>query len=221
MMDISLPAVDTLDAQDLNPEETYKLLTGVVVPRPIAWITTLSTGSTVNLAPFSAFTFVSPKPAMLGVSIGRIDGRRKDTARNILERREFVVHIAHTGQTEAVHASAVEHPPEFSEAAHLGLGTVASRHVTVPRLADAPVTMECRLHSVTPFGDTGSEFFVGEVLCWHFKPGLLRAGKVASFELDPVCRLGGPLYAALGRAIRLEPVAQTPKTVLPNGSDAS
>jgi flavin reductase (DIM6/NTAB) family NADH-FMN oxidoreductase RutF len=218
-MDSSRADIQTLDARDLGPEETYKLLTGVVVPRPIAWITTQSPGSVVNLAPFSAFTFVSPKPAMLGVSIGRIDGLRKDTARNILARREFVVHIAHTGQTEAVHASAVEHPSEFSEADHLGLATVPSRHVAVPRLSDASVAMECRLHSVTPFGDTGSEFFVGEVLCWHFRPGLLRASKVDSFELDPVCRLGGPLYAALGRAIRLDPVAQTPKRVLTDGVD--
>lgn len=203
-----------LDARELDAEATYKLLVGVVVPRPIAWVSTLSVEGVLNVAPFSAFTFVSSQPAMLGINIGRKAGVRKDTAEHILARREYVVHIAHTELTEAVHASAVEHPPQVSEADLLGLARTDSTHVGVPRLLAPPVAMECRLHSVTPYGDTGSEFFVGEVLCWHLREGLLRQGKVDSAELDPVCRLGGPHYAALGRRISLEPVAQTPKSLL-------
>jgi flavin reductase (DIM6/NTAB) family NADH-FMN oxidoreductase RutF len=83
----------------------------------------------------------------------------------------------------------------------------------VPRLQAAPVAMECRFHSATPFGDTGAEFFVGEVLCWHVRDGLLTQGKVDSFELDPLCRLGGPWYATLGERLHQQPVAQTAKTV--------
>lgn len=209
-----------IDARDLDPEATYKLLTGVVVPRPIAWVTTLSPAGVLNLAPFSAFTFVSPKPPMLGISIGRKDGRRKDTAANILSGREYVVHIADMALTDAVHASAVEHPADVSEADLLGLARTASTHVAVPRLLAAPVAMECRLHSVTPYGDTGSEFIVGEVLCWHLRDGLLQQGKVDSLALDPVCRLGGPNYAALGRRVTLQPIAQTAKRVLPPAHDA-
>jgi flavin reductase (DIM6/NTAB) family NADH-FMN oxidoreductase RutF len=203
-----------LDASELDAEAAYKLLVGVVVPRPIAWVSTLSASGVLNVAPFSAFTFVSSQPPMLGINIGRKAGVRKDTAEHILARREYVVHIAHTALTEAVHASAVEHPPEVSEADLLGLARTAGTHVGVPRLLAPPVAMECRLHSVTAYGDTGSEFFVGEVLCWHLREGLLRQGKVDSVELDPVCRLGGPNYAALGRRITLEPLAQTPKTLL-------
>lgn len=203
-----------INAHQLDAERTYKLLTGVVVPRPIAWITTRSAAGVVNLAPFSAFTFVSTKPPMLGVNIGRKAGERKDTAVNILSQGEFVVHIAHSPLVEPLHASAVEHPPEVSEVELLGLQTCPSTHLQVPRLQAAPVAMECRLHSVTPFGDTGAEFFVGEVLCWHVREGLLVQGKVDSFELDPLCRLGGPWYATLGARLHQQPVAQTAKTVM-------
>lgn len=203
-----------VDARDLDPEATYKLLTGTVVPRPIAWVTTLSPSGVLNLAPFSAFTFVSSKPPMLGINIGRKAGQRKDTAEHILSRREYVVHIADMALTEALHASAVEHPADVSEAELLGLAHTAATHVAVPRLLAPPVAMECRLHSVTPYGDTGAEFFVGEVLCWHLRDGLLQHGKIDSVVLDPVCRLGGPHYAALGRRVSLQPLAQTAKSVL-------
>jgi flavin reductase (DIM6/NTAB) family NADH-FMN oxidoreductase RutF len=202
-----------VNSHELDAEQTYKLLTGVVVPRPIAWITTRSAAGVVNLAPFSAFTFVSTKPPLLGVNIGRKAGVRKDTAVNILAQGEFVVHIAHAPLVEPLHASAVEHPPEVSEVDLLGLQTSPSTHLKVPRLQAAPVAMECRFHSATPFGDTGAEFFVGEVLCWHVRDGLLTQGKVDSFELDPLCRLGGPWYATLGERLHQQPVAQTAKTV--------
>jgi len=100
-----------------------------------------------------------------------------------------------------------------SEVELLGLPTSPSTHLKVPRLQAAPVAMECRFHSATPFGDTGAEFFVGEVLCWHVRDGLLTQGKVDSFELDPLCRLGGPWYATLGERLHQQPVAQTAKTV--------
>jgi flavin reductase (DIM6/NTAB) family NADH-FMN oxidoreductase RutF len=211
MMEVAGPMI--VNAHELDAEQTYKLLTGVVVPRPIAWITTRSAAGVVNLAPFSAFTFVSTKPPLLGVNIGRKAGVRKDTAVNILAQGEFVVHIAHAPLVEPLHASAVEHPPEVSEVDLLGLQTSPSTHLKVPRLQAAPVAMECRFHSATPFGDAGAEFFVGEVLCWHVRDGLLTQGKVDSFELDPLCRLGGPWYATLGERLHQQPVAQTAKTV--------
>ena len=203
-----------VQARELDAEQTYKLLTGVVVPRPVAWITTRSAAGVLNLAPFSAFTFVSTKPPLLGVNIGRKAGVRKDTAVNILSQGEFVVHIADGPLVEPLHASAVEHPPEVSEVELLQLQTSPSALVQVPRLQVAPVAMECRFHSVTPYGDTGAEFFVGEVLCWHLREGLLKQGKVDSFELDPLCRLGGPWYATLGERLHQAPLAQTVKTVI-------
>lgn len=202
-------------AADLDPEATYKLLVGAVVPRPIAWITTLNAAGGVNLAPFSAFTYVSVKPPMLGINCGAKAGTLKDTGVNILRTREFVVHIADETLVEPLHASAIEYPPEVSEVTELGLETLPSVDVRTPRLAIAPIAMECRYHSATPYGDTGSEFIVGEIVRFHFRDGLCENGKIDTARLRPLARLGGPVYAKLGEFMRLLPVAQTPKAVKP------
>lgn len=201
-------------AADLSPQQTYKLITGVVVPRPIAWICTRSPEGVLNVAPFSAFTFVSNKPPMLGVNVGRKAGVMKDTGRNIHASGEYVVHIGDESLVEPIHESAVEHPPEVSEVELLGLRTLPSERIGVPRLAAPPVAMECRLHRAIAFGDTGSEFIVGEVLVFHLRDGLAVDGKIDSTRLNPLCRLAGPNYATLGRVITMRPVAQTDKTVM-------
>lgn len=205
-------ATEHVDPSTLDPESAYKLLIGAVVPRPIAWVTTLSPKGGVNLAPFSAFTFVAPKPPMLAISVGRKAGLYKDTARNILVEEEFVVHIAHGGQIHEVHESSVEHAPEVSEAELLGLATLPSRHVRTPRLAAAAIAMECRFRQCLEFGETRSRLIVGEVLAFHVRAGLLRNGKIDTRELDPICRLGGPNYARLGDIVTMRPVRQTSKT---------
>jgi flavin reductase (DIM6/NTAB) family NADH-FMN oxidoreductase RutF len=130
-----------IDPSDLDAERAYRLITGVVVPRPIAWVTNLSGGGTVNLAPFSAFTFASPKPPMLAISVGRKAGI-KDTAHNILNNEEYVVHIADSSLMSAVHESSTEHPPDARKVEELQLATLPSERIKVPRLAAAPIAME-------------------------------------------------------------------------------
>ncbi|MCW5632923.1 MAG: flavin reductase family protein [Rubrivivax sp.] len=201
-------------AAELNPQQTYKLITGIVVPRPIAWVCTRSPEGVLNVAPFSAFTFVSNKPPMLGVNVGRKAGVLKDTGRNIHATGEYVVHIADESLVQPLHESAVEHPPEVSEVDLLGLATVPSERIGVPRLVAPPVAMECRLHRAIGFGDTGSEFIVGEVLVFHVRDGLLADGKIDSTRLNPLCRLAGPNYATLGRVMTMRRIAQTDKSVM-------
>ena len=113
-----------IDPAYLDAETAYRLITGVVVPRPIAWVTSLSATGVLNLAPFSAFTFVSPKPPMLAISVGRKGGIYKDTAQNILNNEEYVVHIADSSLMTAVHESSTEHPPDVSEVEELRLSTL-------------------------------------------------------------------------------------------------
>ncbi len=199
-----------IPASSLDPEAAYKLVTGLVVPRPIAWVTTLGPGGIVNLAPFSAFTFVSNDPPMVGINVGRKAGLAKDTANNIHARGEFVVNIADETMVDAVHESAVEHAPDVSEADLLGLATVASLAIATPRLADVPASLECRLHRAIGFGRGGSEFLVGEVLHFHLRDGLAEGGKVDTRRLRPLCRLAGPHYATLGEILT--------KRVLPRAS---
>ena len=201
-----------IDPAYLDPETAYRLITGVVVPRPIAWVTSLSATGVLNLAPFSAFTFVSPKPPMLAISVGRKGGIYKDTAQNILNNEEYVIHIADSSLMNAVHESSTEHPSDVSEVDELGLATLPGERIKVPRLAAAPIAMECRFRQCLEFGDTRSRLIVGEVLVFHIRDGLLNNGKIETEALDPIARIAGPRYARLGEITTLKPVFQTSKT---------
>ena len=201
-----------IDPAYLDPETAYRLITGVVVPRPIAWVTSLSGDGILNLAPFSAFTFVSPKPPMLAISVGRKGKTYKDTAQNILNNEEYVVHIADSTLMNAVHESSTEHPPDVSEVEELRLSTLPGERTKVPRLAAAPIAMECRFRQCLEFGETRSRLIVGEVLVFHIRDGLLNNGKIETEALDPIARIAGPRYARLGEIVTLKPVFQTSKT---------
>lgn len=201
-----------IDPAYLDAETAYRLITGVVVPRPIAWVTSLSATGVLNLAPFSAFTFVSPKPPMLAISVGRKGGIYKDTAQNILNNEEYVVHIADSSLMNAVHESSTEHPPDVSEVEELRLSTLPGERVKVPRLVAAPVAMECRFRQCLEFGETRSRLIVGEVLVFHIRDGLLNNGKIETEALDPIARIAGPRYAKMGEIVTLKPVFQTSKT---------
>jgi len=201
-----------IDPAYLDAETAYRLITGVVVPRPIAWVTSLSATGVLNLAPFSAFMFVSPKPPMLAISVGRKGNIYKDTAQNILNNEEYVVHIADSSLMNAVHESSTEHPSDVSEVEELGLATLPGERIKVPRLASAPIAMECRFRQCLEFGETRSRLIVGEVLVFHIRDGLLQNGKIETEALDPIARIAGPRYATLGEIVTLKPVFQTSKT---------
>lgn len=201
----------TVYPRDLSAEANYKLMSGVVVPRPIAWISTVSPAGLVNLAPFSCYTFLSPKPPMVGVNIGRRAGALKDTSRNIHATGAFVVNIGSFPMLDAIHASADEHGPEVSEAELLGLPLAPCETIAVPRLAEVPAALECRLHSVQEFGELRAEFIVGEVTAFHFRDGVCVDGRIDTRALDPVSRLAGINYARLGEIIAKPPVRRTPQ----------
>lgn len=201
-----------LPAETLTAEAAYRLLVGCVVPRPIAWVTTVSKRGHVNAAPFSAFTFVSNKPPMVGVSIGRKAGVLKDTARNAIDRGEFVVNIGNVDLLEQLHMSASEYAEDVSEIVELGIEVVDSERVDTPRIARAPVSLECRLNRVIEFGDMTSGFYVGEVVMFHVHDELLKDGKIETKALRPICRLGGPHYATLGEIITKPVIYVTPKS---------
>ncbi|TPW78526.1 flavin reductase family protein [Schumannella sp. 10F1B-5-1] len=203
-------------------------MTGIVVPRPIAWISTVGAGPAergdardeggadraglVNLAPFSAFTMVANDPPMVGINIGLRRGAAKDTGRNIDETGEFVVNIADWALRDRVHESAREFAYDEDETRILGLATVPSDLVAPPRLEQAPISLECRLSRRIEFGRAGAQFTVGEVVRFHVRDGLLRDGKIDTVELDPLLRLGGPNYARLGDVDRLAPLTVSVST---------
>lgn len=189
---------------DISATHLYKLMAGIVVPRPIAWVTSMSPNRVVNLAPFSCFTFVPPKPPMVGITVGTRDGKVKDTARNILETGEFAVNIADESMIEAIHPSAEEHPPEVSEVELLGLNLKASERIRTPCLAEVPISMGCRLERSISFGSVGSHFMIGEGVAFHVRSGLCTDYKIDTGKLRPESRIAGPNYAALGRITAMQ-----------------
>ncbi len=213
MSDAPASTPTALRPADLGPEACYRLLSGLVVPRPIAWISTRNAAGLVNLAPFSCYTFVCTKPPMVGVNIGLRNGERKDTARNIRDTKEFVVNIGDESMLASIHQSADEYGPDESETELLGLAAVTSDLIFAPRLRDVPASMECRLHSIQEFGDTRAEFIVGEVVQFHFREGVCVNGKVDIAKLNPIGRIGGLQYCKLGQLVNMPPIRRSIQSV--------
>ncbi|MES2364083.1 MAG: flavin reductase family protein [Pseudomonadota bacterium] len=200
----------TLDASSMDTATAYRLLCGIVVPRPIAWITSVSEAGIVNAAPFSSYNYVAHSPPMLAVNIGSRSGALKDTARNIEQGREFVVNVATVGNMETMHKTSAEFAPDASEAQALGIELLPSQLVKPPRIAMSPVQMECKLSQVVRLGRLNT-LYIGEVVAFHLSSEVYDGRHVDSVKMQPVARLGGPYYAALGE-IFLRPVLQTPPT---------
>ncbi len=197
-----------IPADRLSAAESYRLLVGVVVPRPIAWVTTRQEDGRINLAPFSCYTFVSSDPPMVAVSIGRRQGIAKDTARNAQRTGEFVVNIVAEDQVEPMHLSSAEHPSDASEPDILDIALAPSVMIETPRVAAAPVALECRLTDVLQFGKLKTDLVVGEVVLFRIADRLYRDGKVDTVAMRPLARLGGPNYARLGEILTMKVVGE-------------
>jgi flavin reductase (DIM6/NTAB) family NADH-FMN oxidoreductase RutF len=187
-----------IDVASANVVEVYQLLVGVVTPRPIAWVTTLSPAGVVNLAPFSFFNAFGANPPVVVFSPTlRRDGSKKDTLLNLEARGEFVLNAATAPLAEKVNLSSKELPPDESEIALTGLTTVPSVKVGPPRVAESPVNIECRVRQIVPCG-TGpiaANLVIGEVLVMHVSEDVLDGrGRVDPRKLRTVARLGGDYW---------------------------
>lgn len=193
----------SLPCADMQDSLAYRLLTSLVVPRPIAWVCTLEDTGSVNLAPFSSFNYVAHSPPMLAININRSEqGGLKDTARNLQANGECVVQMCRSSDLAAVHASAAEYPPGHSEAQELGLTLSPGHYVRVPRLDGAAVQMECRLDQVIDLGRGINQLHILEVLAFHVDQTLLgEDGKVDMQAYQPLARLAGPYYCAPGEVL--------------------
>jgi len=168
----------------------YKLLTNIVVPRPIAWITSLDGDGVVNLAPFSFFNAVASDPLYVVVSIGlRDSGAPKDTASNIESQREFVVNFVTEDLLGAMNISAADFPPDQSELAAARLHAAPSARVNAPRLAEAQASLECRLFQSVSLGT--STLYIGEIVMFHVADRLMGP-RMHVNNFAPIGRLGAP-----------------------------
>lgn len=181
-----------IDPQTLTPGEKYRLLITTVVPRPIAFISTVGEHGVPNAAPFSFYMGVAADPPLVAIAVGHRSGEMKDTARNIEVTRDFVVNVVDETIAEQMVMASGDFPREVSEFGPAGLTPVASRHVRSPRISEAPVSLECRVVQLIPLA--GVSLIVGEVVCFHVRDDLLVNGAVDISRLRPVGRLGGTLY---------------------------
>ncbi|PKR78370.1 hypothetical protein CEY16_01025 [Halalkalibacillus sediminis] len=192
----------SINAASLNKKENYKLLSGSVIPRPIAFVTSMDSEGTLNAAPFSFFNVVSAEPPMIAFSVGRVDGKMaKHTSRNILKNKEFVVHIVDETILHEMNQTAAPYEDGISEVDKVNLTSIDSEKVTVPSLKEPKIRMECRLSQSIPLGKDGvysNDLLIGEVLCYHFDEAVYEDGKIIAEALNPVARLAGPNYANLG-----------------------
>ena len=192
------------DDPDVN---VYKLMTAVVVPRPIAWVTTVSADGVVNLAPHSFYTVACARPPIVQFSsVGK-----KDTLRNVLATREFVINLAHAPLLAQVNNSAARFAPEQSEVDELDIEMEPSLRVSPPRVARSPVSIECTLHSTNELGD--STVILGDVRMISVADEVLVDGHPEFSLLDPLARLGKDEWAlhsevvAIARPRRPEDIA--------------
>jgi flavin reductase (DIM6/NTAB) family NADH-FMN oxidoreductase RutF len=192
----------SIEPTELMGKALYALMTSAVVPRPIAWVSTLNPNGTVNMAPFSYFNLVSSQPPILMISVGEREGVPKDTALNILESKEFVVHLVTESTLEAMNLTAKDLSREDSEVALASLTPVVSTHLKTPGIAESPIRLECVYdqHITYP----RSQVIFGRIVQMHFDEGVLTDGVVDAEKLQPIGRLGKQQYTTLGRILTLK-----------------
>jgi flavin reductase (DIM6/NTAB) family NADH-FMN oxidoreductase RutF len=191
-----MPGAMHIDFSTLTPYQRYKLMASLIVPRPIALVTTLSETGVVNAAPFSMFNMVGEDPPLVMLSVNHHNGqgRLKDTAANILRQRELVVHLCDEAVAEAMHHCAVEAPADVSELDLTGLTPEPSSTVAVPGIAQAPVAFECVLQE--HLENDSRHVFFGRVTWLRVRDGLVCTDtwRVRLQDYFPVGRFGASFY---------------------------
>jgi len=190
---------------DLDPRAAYRLLISVVVPRPIGWTSTIGVDGTLNLAPFSFFNAVSNMPLTVMISVGQRKGALKDTLRNVQETGEFVINIVNEELATAMNETSGEWAYEVNEFDRAGVTPASSIDVKPPRVAEAPIALECQVTQIVAVIDTTYTMILGRVLRFHLRSDLLRPnGMVDALRLKPLARLGGDEYATLGGVFEMK-----------------
>ncbi|HEU5197200.1 MAG TPA: flavin reductase family protein [Methylomirabilota bacterium] len=190
------------DPQQLDSAAMYKLLIGSVVPRPIAWVSSVDAAGVRNLAPFSYFMAITHDPPTIAFSAGPRGAEttggtgRKDTLANVQATGEFVVNVVDDALAAQMNVTSADYPPEVDEFTEAGLATAPSVKVKAPRVAGAPVNMECRVTQILPVGRLPHHLVMGEIVHLHVRDDVYdpASGRLDMHRLKPVGRLAGHLY---------------------------
>src|ERR671936_3089775 len=180
-----------LRLDEISAHERYKLLIGLVIPRPIAWISTRSANGVANCAPFSFFNVFSEDPPLCVIGINpRSDGAMKHSLKNIRRTREFVVNLVDEATANAMHISSSEFPEEVSEFEKTGLTPAPAAMVQHPRIAEAAASLECRVERLLEISGT-RVLVLGEILLIHARDGIIdpRSKRISEEHYRPIGRL--------------------------------
>ncbi|QDY71078.1 flavin reductase family protein [Qingshengfaniella alkalisoli] len=186
-----------LDFSSLSPREAYKVMIGTIVPRPIAWVTTVSPDGVVNAAPYSFFNCLSADPPILALGVeNKPDKSFKDTAYNIRTTECFTVNIVGRDNAEAMSVTAAGFEPDVDELQMAGLTSVAGTEVACPRIAEAPVAFECRRYLGIEVS-SAREIILGQIVMAHVREDIIDLDTFYSdhARLDAIGRMGGNGYA--------------------------
>ncbi|QLE41927.1 flavin reductase family protein [Nostoc sp. C052] len=186
-----------IDPSQNDPRNTYQLLVGSVVPRPIAWVSTIASDGTPNVAPFSFFMGVTANPPTLAISTGLRHGVKKDTLLNVEQSGELVVNIVVEELGEQMNATSGDFPPDVDEFQVAGLTPAPSKLVRPPRVAESPINIECVLKQVVYVGNEGSQsgLIIAEAVLWHIRDDLLTPqNTIDAAKLHAIGRLSGNWY---------------------------
>jgi flavin reductase (DIM6/NTAB) family NADH-FMN oxidoreductase RutF len=188
----------TIDPAAESPQNIYKLLVGAVVPRPIAFVSSISVAGLRNLAPFSFFTVASSNPPVIVFQNSvRATGGTKDTIGNIRATGEFVVNIVSEEFARQMNATSADVPPDVDEWELSGLTPLESTLVKPPRVQESKIHMECRLLQIVDVSakPLGGSLVLGEVIRFHLAPAVFHDFRIDPDVLRPIGRMGGPTYA--------------------------
>lgn len=185
---------ETIPLDALSPRDRYKLLIGSVIPRPIAFVTTLHETGLVNAAPFSQFIIIAANPGLLGFSVGVERGRIKDTLINVRRTGEFVINTVPEELAGQVQLCADHEASGDSELDLAGLTAVPSERVAPPRIAESLIQFECRLERIVEFGTAPNALIVGQVVLMHARNGLIKDYKIDPAAVRMLGRIGGRNY---------------------------
>jgi flavin reductase (DIM6/NTAB) family NADH-FMN oxidoreductase RutF len=207
-----------INAEKLAPREVFALLTSIVAPRPIAFVSSISADGKVNLSPFSYFNLGGANPPSVVFSVtNNREGKEKDTLLNVRETREYVVNAVTFAMGEAMNVTSAAFPRGVSEWEMAGFTPEASMRVRPARVSESPVSMECRLHCIVPHGagPLACHYVIGEVLCVRVLDEVLTDGAIDPLKLDLIGRMGAAYYCRTGEKslFTMERPADPPRRV--------
>lgn len=199
-------AIENFTSYDLNGSHSSNLINSIVVPRPIAFITSKGFNGVINAAPFSYFNIVCTEPSIVSIAIQQRNGKRKDTARNIIAFKEFVINICSLNLAKSVSIAGGDFPPDISEVELANLSLLPSQKVSVPRIANTLVQMECTLDQVIEVKKGIVDLILGEIVKIHIHSDILKNnGYIDISKLNPLARLAGISYA------KIDPFCEIPR----------